>query len=209
MKTLLTFLFAVLTVTLAAHGQEIPNPSFEEPEIDPSMGFITPGSRGFGRAVPLLEWAFGYHAGICIEGRHHAEGVSAADGRQVAFIQGEKDANDDPMVPSHIFGIDMTGLEIGAEYEISWKQTGRATGTGTGAVTVLIGNQVVPPVVLLPREPVATKGEWEAKSGWFTAKDSTMRLNILHSIDDAGDSPDDPPTTLFDDFKIRAANSAQ
>jgi hypothetical protein len=207
MKTPLAFFFAILSVMLPVFGQEIPNPSFEELEVDPSLEFITPGSPGFGMAVPLLQWAFGYHTGVCIEGRHHAEGVSAVDGHQVAFIQGQKDGFEDGSIPSHIFGVDVTGLEIGEEYEISWKQTGRTTDTGTAAVTVLIGDEIVPPVVLLARETVGTRGEWETKTGWFTATEPTMRLNILHSIDDAGDDPDDLPTTLFDDFQIRAVSS--
>jgi len=110
-----------------------------------------------------------------------------------------------------MFGGDVVGLKPGEEYEISWQQTGRATDTGTGSVTVRIlsnDGTGVPPVVLLQKEPVATKGQWETKSAWFTATAPTMRLNVFHFIHEAGNPSEDPETTLFDDFKIRAGRSA-
>jgi len=211
MKTAMTLPSALLVATLSASAQEIPNPSFEEPQIQPSPGFITPGAPGHGEAAPMLSWDFGYNSGVCVEGQHHAAGLSAAEGRQVAFIQGQKDGTEDPSLPSHIFGGDVTGLQPGEEYEISWQQTGRASDIGTGAVSVrmLIKDDTgVPPVVLLNKEPVGTKGQWETKSAWFTATAPTMRLQVLHFVEEAGNSPDEPETTLFDDFKIRAGRSA-
>jgi hypothetical protein len=204
-----------VTSTLAAYGQEIPNPSFEQPQIQPSPGFITPGSPGHAAAAAMLQWAFGYNSGVCIEGKHHAAGLSAAEGSQVAFIQGQKDGDDGAPGPLCIFGVDVTGLQPGEEYEISWQQTGRASDIGTGAVAVHlhVRNEdgqmaVAPPVVLFQKEPVATKGQWETKSAWFTATAPTMRIQVFHFIHEAGNPPDDPETTLFDDFKIRAGRSA-
>jgi hypothetical protein len=211
MKTAVTIALVLLVATLPASAQEIPNPSFEMPELQPSPGFITPGVPGHGEAVPMLSWDFGYNSGVCVEGQHHAAGLSAAEGRQVAFIQGQRDGNDGASGPWCIFGGDVTGLQPGEEYEISWQQTGRASDTGTGAVSVrmLIKDDTgVPPVVLLNKEPVGTKGQWETKSAWFTATAPTMRLQVLHFVEEAGNSPDDPETTLFDDFKIRAGRSA-
>jgi hypothetical protein len=202
-------LFTTVASTLAADGPEIPNPSFELPELPPWPGFITPGAPGHGEAVPMLRWNFGYNSGVCMEGKHHAAGLYAAEGRQVAFIQGERDSNDKAAVPRNIFGGDVTGLQPGEEYEISWQQTGRASDIGTGAVRVVISKQVDPRgVVLLDREPVTTKGEWESKSVWFTATEPNMRLGIIHFIHEAGNPPEDPEITLFDDFKIRAGHSA-
>jgi hypothetical protein len=210
-KTVFILLTAA-TTALVAHGQEIPNSSFEEPQIQPSPGFITPGAPGHGQAVPMLRWAFGYDSGVCLEGQHHAAGLSAAEGGQVAFIQGQRDGNDGASGPPRcIFGVDVTGLQPGEEYEISWQQTGRATDIGTGAVLVnmsIPGETGRPPMVLLQKEPVATKGQWETKSAWFTATEPTMRLGVLHFIHEAGNPPEDPETTLFDDFKIRVGRSA-
>jgi hypothetical protein len=155
----------------------------------------------------MLEWAFGNDTGVCIEDKHLAAGLSAAEGSQVAFIQGQNDGNDGASGPRHIFGTDVTGLQPGEEYEISWQQTGRASDIGTGAVQVVIGDESAPAVVLLQKEPVATKGQWETKSAWFTATAPTMRLNVVHFIHEAGNPPEDPETTLFDDFKIRAGRS--
>jgi hypothetical protein len=213
MRTVFIALLATVTSMLAADVPEIPNPSFELPQLQPSPGFITPGSPGHGEAGPMLGWNFGLSAGVCIEDTHHAAGLQAAEGSQVAFIQGQNDGNDGASGPRNIFGTNVTGLQPGEEYEISWQQSGRASDIGTGAVRLAIFNQVdnqVDPrgVILLDREPVATKGEWELKSAWFTATAPTMRLNVVHFIHEAGNPPEDPETTLFDDFKIRAGRSA-
>lgn len=213
LRTVFIVLLTTVASALAADEPEIPNPSFELPQLQPSPGFITPGSPGHGVAVPMLGWAFGLNAGVCIEDKHHAAGLQAAEGSQVAFIQGQNDGNNGASGPQNIFGADVTGLQPGEEYEISWRQTGRASDIGTGAVRVAIfsqvNNQVDPPgVILFDREPVATKGEWELKSAWFTATTPTMRLNVVHFIHEAGNPQEDPETTLFDDFKIRVGRSA-
>jgi hypothetical protein len=201
-------LLFTVTSASASYGQDIPNPSFELPQLQPSPGFITPGSPGHGVAAPMLDWVFGHGSGLCVGGKHHAAGLSAAEGNQVAFIQGQNDGNDGTPGPWCIFGVDVTGLQPGEEYEISWQQTGRASDIGTGAVRVIIGDEIAPPLVLLQKEPVATKGQWETKSAWFTATAPTMRLNVLHFIHEADNPSEDPETTLFDDFKIRAGRSA-
>lgn len=211
MRDLSIVLLLLVATPLVAYAQEIPNPSFEQPQIQPSPGFVTPGGRGHGEAAPMLEWSFGYSSGVCIEDNHHAAGLTAAEGRQVAFIQGQRNSTDDPSVPRSMFGGDVVGLKPGEEYEISWQQTGRATDTGTGSVSVRIlnnDNTGVPPLVLINKEPVGTKGQWETKSAWFTATAPTMRLQVVHFVEEAGNSPDNPETTLFDNFKIRAGRSA-
>jgi hypothetical protein len=210
MKSILLFLTAA-TTALVARGQEIPNPGFEQPQIQPSPGFITPGSAEHAVAVPMLEWAFGHSSGVCLEGQHHAAGLSAAEGRQVAFIQGYQADQDGASGPWYIFGADVTGLQPGEEYEISWQQTGRANDTGSGAVLLSMtvpGEVEQPPLVVFHKEPVGTQGEWETKSTWFTATAPTMRLNVHHFLHEALNAPEDPETTLFDDFKIRAGRAA-
>jgi hypothetical protein len=205
--TLMTLALCVaLTHVLA---QEIPNPSFEQPEITPPIVIFTPGQPGYAESEAALRWGFGAGAGICPERTLYAEQVEAADGRQVAFIQGNiDDRNPEVDPPSCIMGIDVTGLETGQEYEISWQQAGRATDTGQTAVSVQIGAGAVPPLALLTKEPVGTRGEWERKSVWFLATAPTMRLNITHHILEAGSSTVGSESTLFDNFEIRAGRSA-
>jgi len=99
-------------------------------------------------------------------------------------------------------------LEPGEEYEVSWKQTGRTTDAGTTAISVIIGDGQRPPLPVMTKEPLGTKGEWESKSVWFLATAPTMRFNIRHFILEAGNSNVGSETTLFDDFKIRAGRSA-
>ena len=198
-----------LAALLPAGAQEIANPSFEQPEIKAPIVILTPGQPGYAEAEAAMGWGFGAGAGICPERTLYAEQVAAADGRQVAFIQGNIDDRDpevDP--PSCVMGIDVTGLETGGEYEISWQQAGRATDTGQTAVSVQIGAGDVPPLALLTKEPVGTRGEWESKSVRFLATAPTMRLNITHHIVEAGSSTVGSESTLFDNFQIRAGRSA-
>ena len=194
---------------MTASALEIPNGSFEQPEIQPPVEVFTPGQPGYAEAEAAIQWGFGAGAGICPERALYAEQVAAADGQQVAFIQGSVD-NRNPEVdpPSCIMGVDVTGLEAGKEYEISWQQAGRATDTGQTAVSVLIGAAAVPPLPLMTKEPVGTRGEWESKSVWFLATVPTMRLNIMHHILEAGSSTVGSESTLFDNFKISAGRSA-
>ena len=207
MKSHLVIVFTAATTALAVHGQDLPNPSFEQPQLQPSPGFITPGSTGYGEAAPLLEWTFGFGAGVCLAGENYAKGVTAAEGRQVAFIQGQWEEHDQAR-PRSIFGVDITGLQPGQEYEIAWQQTGRTADTGQTAVSVILGDGQKPPLPVMTKEPVGTRGEWESKSVWFLATAPTMRLQIRHFIPEAGNSNVGSETTLFDDFKIRAGRSA-
>lgn len=209
MKTATAILIVFLAVQFAANAQEVANGSFEQPEIKAPVEILTPGQPGYAEAAPHLGWNFGAQAGICPQRVHFAERVDAADGQQVAFMQGNIEDNNpatDP--PSSVFGIDLTGLEVGREYEISWKQTGRITDTGQTAVSVVLGTEGVPPLNLMTKEPVGTRGEWEDKSIWFLATAPTMRLNVLHYIVEAGNSAVGSESTLFDNFKISAGRSA-
>jgi hypothetical protein len=93
-------------------------------------------------------------------------------------------ADNNPAVdpPSSIFGINVTSLEVGKEYEISRQQAERARDTGKGAITSWIGAGTVPSLVLMTGEPGGTKGEWENKSVWFLATAPTMRLNAGRTL---------------------------
>ena len=209
MKTATATLIAFLAVKFAANAQEIADNSFEQSAIKPPIEILTPGQPGYAEAEASIQWGFGAGAGICPERTLYAEQVAAADGHQVAFIQGNiDDRNPEVDPPSSIMGIDLTGLETGKEYEISWQQAGRATDTGQTAVSVLIGAAAVPPLPLMTKEPVGTRGEWESKSVWFLATAPTMRLNIMHHILEAGSSTVGSESTLFDNFKISAGRSA-
>lgn len=99
-------------------------------------GFHSRPTPGYAEAAPKLSWDFGAQPAVCPQNVHFAERVSAADSRQVAFMQGNN-ADNNPAVdpPSSIFGINVTGLEVGKEYEISRQQAERATDTGKGAIT--------------------------------------------------------------------------
>lgn len=204
------FIFpAIFSAALTASALEIPNGSFEQPEIKTPIEILTPGQTGYAEAEAELHWGFGAGAGICPERTLYAEQVAAAEGHQVAFIQGNiDDRNPEADPPSSIMGINLTGLETGKEYEISWQQAGRATDTGKGAITVQIGADAVPPLALMTKEPVGTIGEWESKSVWFLATAPTMRLNIAHHIVEAGNSTVGSESTLFDNFRISAGRSA-
>lgn len=203
MKTAYTFLLILFLVRVTGFGQEIGNPSFETPALELPLQLITPGLPGFAEATPKMQWSFGVQSGICLQGVSYAEGVMAADGKQVAFIQSNFE-NRDPALhpPSNLFGVDVTGLKPGEEYEISWQQTGRLTDIGNTGVTVTIDA-----VSLLTQEPVATKGKWESKSVWFLATAPTMHLNVLHHILKGKKTTAGDETTLFDNFKIRAGKA--
>lgn len=209
MKAPTASVIAAIFAHSMAGGQEIPNGSFEQPPIQAPVQILTPGQPGYAEAEPDLRWSFGAQAGICPQRVHFAERVDADDGQQVAFMQGNIEDNNpatDP--PSSVFGIDLTGLEVGQEYEISWKQTGRITDTGQTAVSVVLGTEGVPPLNLMTKEPVGTRGEWEDKSLWFLATAPTMRFNVLHHIVEAGNSAVGSESTLFDNFKLSAGRSA-
>jgi len=189
-------------------AQQIANPSFETPVLEAPLQIITPGSPGFAEAMPKLQWSFGVQAGICLEGVAYAEGVMAADGHQVAFVQGNFEARDPALYPpSRIFGLDLTGLKPGEEYELSWQQTGRLTDPGSTAVSVTVQAPGETPLSLVAQEPVGAKGKWVKKTVWFVATAPTMRLNLVHHILGADKSASGDESTLFDDFKIRAGKS--
>ncbi len=204
----LWILLPCLAAWTSAFAQEIANPSFETPAMEAPLQVITPGSPGFAEAMPKLQWSFGVQAGICLEGVAYAEGVMAADGHQVAFMQGNFEARDPALhPPSRIFGLDLTGLKPGEEYELSWQQTGRLTDPGSTAVSVTVQAPGETPLSLVAQEPVGAKGKWEKKSVWFVATVPAMRLNLVHHIFGADKAASGDESTLFDDFKIRAGKS--
>jgi len=196
-------LIASVLCTPLAFGQSIPNPSFEEPAVPAREGFITPVSPAYAERIPVIQWAFGMPAGICVQGLGYAEQLQAPDGAQVAFIQGDPSSEMDFPIKS-IMGVDVTGLEPGKNYEISWQQTGRATDLGTCAISATLMASNFPAIVLFGREPVETKGAWTRMSAEFLAPAATLRLNIQHAIIEPGNADPGSESTLFDDFQIKA-----
>jgi len=191
-----------------AQGPTIHDAGFEEPRVKPPLHFLSPGSPGFAEARQQLKVTFGFHAGICVAGAGFAEGVQAAQGRQVAFIQGETpEALIHQPPPRNIFGMDVTGLVVGEEYEIAWLQTGCPSDRGAGAVSVMIGDGASPARILLDKEPVATKGEWQRRRVLFRASAKNMRLSIRHFIQEPGLPGAGTEVTLFDDFSIRSTRN--
>lgn len=98
------------------------------------------------------------------------------------------------------------GFGCGTEESMFVSFTPRSA--GTIAASVVLGDGQKPPLHVMTKEPVGTKGEWESKSAWFLATAPTMRLNTRHLILEARNSNVGSETTLFDDFKIRASRAA-
>lgn len=194
----------LVTIPSLASCQTIPNPSFEEPVLPPGEARLFPDSPGYVDKIPALKWAFGMPGGICVEGLEYAEGIRAVDGKQVAVIQGDPRSPNDYPIKS-IMGVDVTGLEPGKSYEISWSQTGRATDLGTCAITVTLTAENFPPVVLVAAEKVEVHGKWQRIKKEFLAPTDKLRLNIQHTILESKNADAGSESTLFDDFKIKLA----
>jgi len=185
---------------------QIVNGSFEEPVITSELLFLTPSVPQHAEPLKDAGWAFGNSTGICRALAGYAEGLSASDGGQVAFLQGDQKVSPNPNEPWNIFGIDITGLEPGQEYEVSWDQTGRATDLGTSALQVTVGAPAgsgQPAIQLVGGEPVASKGAWEEVSRRFTATSELMTLNFNHFIVEPGNPDAGSESTLIDNVKIR------
>ena len=187
----------------ALRGQTIANPSFEEPALHADQAFLHPLSPSYAERIPALQWAFGMPAGICRQALGYAEQLQAPDGVQVAYIQGDPSSEADFPIKS-IMGVDVTSLEPGKNYEISWQQTGRATDLGNCAITATLMASNFPTIVLFAREPVDTKGAWTRMSAEFLAPTDTLRLNIQHTIIEPSNTEPGSESTLFDDFQIKA-----
>lgn len=205
MKTLTSIILLGISAlgAPALRGQTIPNPSFEEPALPADEAFLHPLSPGYAERIPALQWAFGMPAGICRAGVGYAEQLTAAEGTQVAYIQGDPSSDADFPIKS-IMGVDVTDLEPGKNYEISWQQTGRATDLGNCAITATLMASNFPTIVLFAREHVETKGVWQRMSAEFLAPTDTLRLNIQHTIIESGNVDPGSESTLFDDFQIKA-----
>jgi len=189
---------------------QIVNGSFEEPVIEGEASFLTPSVPQDVELERLKDagWAFGFSTGICRANEGYAERLTASDGRQVAFLQGDQQMSPNPNEPWNIFGIDMTGLEPGQEYEVSWDQAGRATDIGASALRVTVGlpaSSGQPAIPLVDREPVTLKGGWETVSRRFTATGAVMRLNFNHFIAEPGNPHEGSESTLIDNVKIKKA----
>ena len=185
---------------------QIVNGSFEEPAIQGEAAFLTPSVPQDVERLKDAGWAFGFSTGICRAQEGYAERLTASDGRQVAFLQGDQQMSPNPNEPWNIFGIDMTGLEPGQEYEVSWDQAGRATDIGASALRVTVGlpaSSGQPAIPLVDREPVTLKGGWETVSRRFTATGAVMRLNFNHFIAEPGNPHEGSESTLIDNVKIK------
>jgi hypothetical protein len=189
-------------MTLPGWCQTIPNPSFEDAAVPAGAFFLDPQTPGYPELVPELKWAFGMPCGICVEGTAYAEQILAADGKQVAYLQGDPSGPNGFPIKS-IMGVDVTGLKPGHSYEISWSQTGRATDLGTCGVTVTLSAPNFPLIELLSAEKVETKGKWQRIKREFLAPTETLRLNIQHFIIQSKNADLGSESTLFDDFKIK------
>ena len=203
--------YAALPGTLTGQPAPPPEPqilngSFEEPVITGELLFLTPSVPQHAEPLKDAGWSFGFSTGICRAQEGYAEGLSASDGRQVAFLQGDQQMSPHPNEPWNIFGIDITGLEPGQEYEVSWDQAGRDTDLGISALRVTVSlpaSSGQPAILLVDREPVASKGAWEEVSRRFTATGAVMRLNFNHFIVEPGNLHEASESTLIDNVKIR------
>ncbi len=197
-------LACLVTISLATNAlaQKIENPSFEARPLDARSPFVTDG-----KAAELASpWAFGLLTGISRQGEAYAEKLEAADGSQVAFLQGDpSQIIDQPAeVPKCIIGTDITGLTVGSEYEIQWAEASRGSDLSTGALTVILSKpDGSTPAILVDRQPVQNKGGWEIQKHTFIATGETMRMNIVHTIPDLGGGASGAESTLLDDFRIR------
>lgn len=74
-----------------------------------------------------------------------------------------------------------------------------------GELTVLIAdpNNDSSQLILVNRQPVTNKGEWNVLKNSFVASSETVYLNFVHSISDIGSGSVGDETTLIDDITIR------
>lgn len=199
---------SAIPFALAEPPQEpqIVNGSFEEPVIEGEAAFLTPSVPQRVERLKDAGWAFGFSAGICRANEGYAERLAASDGRQVAFLQGDQQKSSNPNEPWNIFGINITGLQPGQEYEVSWDQAGRATDIGVSALRVSVGlpaSSGQPAIQLVDREPVTSKGAWQRVSRRFTATGEVMVLNFNHFIVEPGNPHEWSESTLIDNVKIK------
>ncbi len=200
--------FILLPLALhAADGPTLPNPSFEEPSILERPAYLTPSMPTFAEHRSELGWSFGFFTGICREGVSFAEGIDAAEGSQVAFLQGDPDTSGRDLKLQSVFGVDVIGLEVGRKYAVSWQQTARVSDAGQGALTVSVSpaDGKTPPTVLEDRKDVIAQGEWETRRYEFVAKAESMRLNFRHHIPHPENANPNSETTLIDDVRIEKA----
>lgn len=186
-------------------AQQIDNPGFERPSV---LQVGKPFLVSPDEALQESGWAFGLCTGISSQNTAYADGIDAAEGTQVGFLQGDaRDTQVPQGTPVDLCGIDITGLKTDAEYDLSWAEASRATDASYGALTVVLTDPDNPDarLILVDREPVKNKGEWKRQSYRFRATGPTMRINILHSIPEWGGDAPGGESTLIDDFKIQPA----
>ncbi len=201
-------LIACLAIAAAlseARGQKIVNPGFEEPSLE-----VLGKSVAQGRDTRSPDgWTFGQSTGICLGGLDQAEGLDAAEGTQVSFLKGAPTADGErrSLAPVGVIGINLTGLEIGNDYELEWVQAGSNADDSLGAVTTIIRDPDDPSVRIAKMNRVEKKGKWQKCSMTFQATAPVMRLFVCHSLPGLVDgTATGEESTLLDDFRIREAN---
>lgn len=193
----------------SSSAQQIANPGFEKPSVlQAGKPFLVSPDA----ALQDAGWAFGLCTGISSQNVAYADGIDAAEGTQVGFLQGDaRDTEVPPGTPVDLCGIDITGLKADLEYDLSWAEASRASDASYGALTVILTDPENPGVrvTLVNREPVTNKGEWKRQTQRFTATGPKMRINILHSIPEWGGDAAGGESTIIDDFKIQPASAAK
>lgn len=206
MKTqirILVIAIAGLTGACALKAQTIPNGSLEEPPLSASGKPFLAATEEL--LVAQSKWGWGLGCGICLQQVAYAAGIDAAEGTQVAFMQGDPSlAEVPPGTPTQLMGTDITGLVEGKEYEIQWAEASRTEDASFGALTVILTDPALPgkSIILIQNSPVENKGEWKIQKHQFTASGPTMRINFQHSVPELNFGATGGESTLIDNLKI-------
>jgi arylsulfatase A-like enzyme len=192
----------------ALHGRlpkgapQIGNGSFEKPGLTGAKAQLTPPIRPREDAR-VAEWDFGLFTGISRAGEGPAEGASAADGSQMAFLRGDLRVNDAPLKIRNAIGIDITGLLPGRKYELSWQQMARPANRANAQLAVDLNVPERKPFAIHEPAPVANKEAWKKIARPFVAISPEMRLNFRHSVAEPHDEESGEITTLIDAVRVR------
>jgi len=201
----LPLLIAGLAGAAALQAQTIPNASLEEPPLAASgKSFVAAPEE---LLVTQSKWGWGYGCGICQQQVAYAEGIDAAEGTQVAFMQGDpRVAEVPPGTPALVIGVEISGLTEGNEYELQWAEASRTADVSYGALTVSLTDPLRPgaSILLVEDSPVENKGEWKIQKHQFTASGPVVQINYQHSIPELNSEATGGESTLIDDLQIRS-----
>lgn len=176
LNAFLEFAVLVQLASALAHGQVIPNPSFEEDTSTPFPGYRV-----------ITGWT-GASVGLNPAGGNpFADNGVVPDGTTVAFLQGG--GSNDLRLSTTI-----TGLTPGVTYEVSFRSNSRA-GTAAPNASWSLNGGVFVPFTCSPA--VGAGNPYYTVIGSFTATDTTAPLEIRNvTADDSA--------VLLDDFRIVA-----